>query len=106
MSTMQIAFLVLGAIATFVFVAGYFKGARIALASYDDDSLEVDNSGDVRNYWVPIGFTVLAAITVIGLMGVHPYFIYLGPLAAVFSAFGIGSAFFIDRDSQMPSKQD
>lgn len=98
MSTLQIAFLILGAIATVIFVAGYVKGAKIALSTYDDDTVEVDDSGDIKHYWAPIAAAVGAAIAVIGLMGVNPIFIYAGPLLVIGTAAGIGSAFFFDRD--------
>lgn len=100
-SSTQIVFLILGAIATAVFIAGYIKGTKIALASYNDDTIEVDDSGDIQTYWGPIFAAVLFAVVIVGLAGVHPAFIYAGPACAVGTAFGIGLAFFVDRDSNI-----
>jgi hypothetical protein len=98
LSAMQILFLVMGAIATVVFVSGYAKGTKIALASYNDDTIEVDDTGDIQTYWGPIVTAVLTAVAVVALAGVHPAFIYVGPACAVGTAFGIGLAFFVDRE--------
>jgi hypothetical protein len=100
-SSTQIAFLIIGAIATVVFVSGYIKGTRIALASYNDDTVETDDTGDIQTYWGPILTAVLCAVAIVGLAGVHPAFIYAGPACAVGTAFGIGLAFFVDRDSKV-----
>jgi hypothetical protein len=99
LSPTQIGFLIIGAVATVTFVSGYFKGTKIALASYNDDTVEVDDSGDIQTYWGPILTAVLCAIGIVALAGVHPAFIYIGPACAVGTAFGIGLAFFVDRDS-------
>jgi len=96
MSMLFILFLALGALATILFVAGYVRGTRAALASYADDTVEVDDSGDVKTYWWSIALAVLGAALAIGLAGVHPLFIYAGPLMVLVTAAGIGLAFFLD----------
>lgn len=96
MSTIMIFFLALGAVATLIFVAGYIRGVRAAIMTYDDDHIETDTSGDVDIYWWKIGVGVLAASLVIYLAGVAPAFIYLGPFLAIMTAAMNGVAFFIE----------
>jgi hypothetical protein len=98
MSTLDIVFMILGAAATLLFIAGYIRGTRTALASYDDPKIEVDDSGDIHTYWWPIVVAVLAAATIIGLVGVSPIFIYAGPLLAIGTAAVNGLAFFLEKD--------
>ena len=64
MSPVMTVFLILGAIATVIFVAGYIRGVQTAIMTYDDDRIETDTAGDIDNYWWKIGFAVLAASTV------------------------------------------
>ncbi|GGC81278.1 hypothetical protein [Chelatococcus reniformis] len=99
MSTLFIIFLVLAAATTALFFAGYARGVRIALASYADDRVEVDDSGDLSTYWWPIALAVLGAAMIIALVGVSPVFIYVAPLLALITAAGNGLAFFIDDDA-------
>lgn len=96
MSTLLIIFVILGAAATALFVAGYVRGARLALASYDDDTIEVDDRADIQNYGWRILLAVIVATAVVGLAGVHPAFIYAGPLLAIVTAAANGLAFFVD----------
>ncbi|MGA0533704.1 hypothetical protein [Hansschlegelia sp. KR7-227] len=98
MSPLVLVFVLLGALATALFVAGYVRGARIALASYDDATVEVDDSGDIKTYWWPIALAVVAATAIVALAGVHPLFIYAGPLLAIVTAAANGAAFFLDDD--------
>lgn len=96
MSAIELAFWVFGAIATVLFTAGYIRGARTALATYDDDRIEVNDAGDIRHYWLPIGFAVIAATLTIGLIGIIPQFVYVGPALAIFTAAANGIAFFLE----------
>lgn len=98
MSTLDIVFLILGAVATLIFIAGYIRGARTALANHDDPKIEIDDTGDVETYWWPIVLAVLAAATLIGLVGVSPFFIYVAPLFAIGTAAVNGLAFFLEKD--------
>ncbi len=100
MTPLLAVFLVLAGLATALFIAGYVRGAKVALASYDDDTVEVDDSGDIKTYWWPIAIAVVGAGGVIALEGVHPLFIYAGPLLALVTAGGIGVAFFVDEYSK------
>jgi len=97
MSTIEIVFLVFGALATVVFTVGYVRGARIAIATYDSDTVEVDDSGDVQNFWWQIAAAVATASIVIWLVGVIPEFIYVGPALAIFTATMNGVAFFLEK---------
>ncbi|MGF1620750.1 MAG: hypothetical protein ACFCUR_09060 [Rhodomicrobiaceae bacterium] len=97
MNNIELLFYVLGGIATLIFIAGYIRGARTALATYDDERIEVNDGGDIQHFWLPIGLAVIAAATIIGLVGVIPAFIYVGPALAIFTAAMNGVAFFIEE---------
>jgi hypothetical protein len=97
MSILMIVFLVLGAAATILFVAGYVRGVREAIATHADPELEVDDSGDVDAFWWQIAVAVVAGAVVIFLAGVNPAFIYLGPLLVIGTAAMNGLAFFVDK---------
>lgn len=96
MSTIELAFWIFGAVATVLFIAGYIRGAKTALATYDDDRIEVNDTGDVRYYWVPIALAVIAATLTIALIGFIPQFVYVGPALAIFTAAANGIAFFLE----------
>lgn len=100
MSILMTLVLVLGAAATILFVAGYVRGVREAIATHADPELEVDDTGDVNAFWWQIALAVLAAALVIGLAGVSPMFIYLGPLLVIGTAAMNGLAFFVDRSAR------
>jgi ABC-type branched-subunit amino acid transport system permease subunit len=97
MSTLELVFYIIGAIATLLFVAGYIRGTKTALATYDDESIEVNDSGDIQHFWLPIGLAVIAAAAIIGLVGVVPAFVYVGPALAIFTAAMNGIAFFVEE---------
>jgi hypothetical protein len=99
MSPIETAFLLFGAAATILFVAGYIRGALIAIANHDAAEVEVDDSGDVHAYWWQIGAAVAASATIIGLSGIHPAFIYFGPALAIVTAAVNGLAFFLEAKS-------
>ena len=86
MSLLMTVFLIAGLIATLIFIAGYIRGARIALKTYDDDRIEIDTSGDVNTFWWKIGIGVVAATLIIMMVGVVPGFVYVGPMMAIFTA--------------------
>jgi hypothetical protein len=96
MSSLELIFWAFAAVATVVFVAGYIRGAKTALATYDDDRIEVNDSGDIKHFWLPIVLAVIAATAIIGLVGVIPAFVYVGPALAIFTAAMNGVAFFIE----------
>jgi hypothetical protein len=97
MSPIESAFLVAGAVATILFFAGFARGAITAIATHNAAEIEVDDRGDVQAYWWQIAFAVAAAAVTIGLAGVSPAFIYLGPALAIFTAATNGLAFFFEK---------
>jgi ABC-type proline/glycine betaine transport system permease subunit len=103
MSTLETVFLVFGALATVIFVVGYVRGARIAIATYDADTVEVDDSRDVQHFWWQIAAAVATASVVIGLVGVIPEFVYVGPALAIFTAAMNGVAFFLEKAPEAES---
>lgn len=90
-------YLICGAVATLLFVAGYIRGTKMALASHADDRIEVDDSGDISHFWPSAVFAVVMATVSIALAGVAPQFIYLGPALCIFTAAATGVSFFLDR---------
>ena len=101
MGTLFTVFLIFGIIATLLFAAGYIRGTSIALGSYADERIEVDDSGDIDHFWISAAFAVVAATLVIGLAGIIPAFIYVGPALCIFTAAANGIAFFLEKS---PSK--
>lgn len=99
MSTLMIFFLLVGIVATVLFIAGYARGVKGALQSNDGQAVNPDTSGDLNAKWWMFGGAVLAASTVIFLVGVSPVFIYLGPFLAMVTAAANGIAFFVDKSS-------
>jgi hypothetical protein len=97
MSPIESAFLVAGAVATVLFFAGFARGALTAIGTHNATEIEVDDRGDVQAYWWQIAFAVAAAAVTIGLAGVLPAFIYLGPALAIVTAAANGLAFFLER---------
>lgn len=96
MSNLEIAFLVFGVIASLLFLAGYIRGARIALSTYDDPRIEVDDTGDVQSFWWQIAAAVALATVIIAMVGIIPEFVYVGPALAIVTAGMNGLAFFIE----------
>jgi|GEM_PF-2663948 len=96
MSGISLFFLIIGAIATILFVAGYVVGIKQAFA----DSASNDEVTDYEdsNYTISILCAVIASAVIIALAGVNPMFIYLGPLLAIVTAGMVGFAFFYERN--------
>lgn len=97
MSTVLIVFLIFAGLATLLFIAGYIRGTRIALASHGDDRIEVDDTGDIQHFWPSALLAVVVATVVIGLAGVIPQFVYVGPALCIFTAAMNGIAFFLEE---------
>lgn len=100
MSSLLIFFILCGVVATVLFVAGYARGVKGALRSFDNDTVDTDTDGDLNVKWWMFGAAVIAATVVIVLVGMAPVFIYLGPLLAIGSAAANGVAFFLDTPSR------
>ena len=95
MSGLFIFFLIIGAAATILYAAGYATGIK---QSFHDAKLEEEIT-DYKDsaYTVSIACAVIASAVIIGLVGVHPIFVYAGPLLAVITTFMVGYAFFLER---------
>ncbi|MEP4377963.1 MAG: hypothetical protein ABJ215_05575 [Alphaproteobacteria bacterium] len=99
MSTIELVFLFSAVAATALFVVGYARGAKTAMATYDTAGMEIDEHGDVQSFGWQIAAAVVAASAIIGLVGVFPAFIYVGPALAIVTAAVNGIAFFMERTS-------
>lgn len=95
MSGLLIFFIIIGAMATVLYVAGYVIGIKQSFADVEADK-EVTNYKDSA-YTVTIALAVIASAVIIALVGVAPVFVYAGPLLAVFTTFMVGFAFFYER---------
>ena len=89
--------LALGAIGALVFFIGIAKGATRALRSgYAADQESEAGAVDPGHYGLTAAFAVVASAVVIALAGVAPGLIYLGPLLAIGTATGVGTAFLVE----------
>ena len=95
MSTISLVILVLGLAATLLFLAGFWRGLKEALASRDEvASTEVPED---KGHLGTAIFAVVASAVVIAAVGFSPYAIYVGPLLSLFTAAAVGIAFFAER---------
>lgn len=95
MSGLLIFFIIIGAIATALYAAGYATGIKQSFADVEADK-EITEYKDSA-YTVTIALAVIASAVIIGLVGVSPIFVYAGPLLAVVTTFMVGFAFFYER---------
>jgi hypothetical protein len=98
MSTLMILTLVLGALATGLFVAGYFRGTANAIRNHRSTIQPSAAIADEKAYGWSMAFAVVAAAALIGSLGVSPVFFYLPPLLVIGTAAVNGYAFFLDRN--------
>lgn len=92
-------FIVLGVLATIIFVAGYTRGVRLTLLNrYISEQTTTDNAAIETEK--PVGLAILLAVIASGVMialaGAHHLFLYLGPLLVIVTAIGNGYAFFYE----------
>jgi NADH:ubiquinone oxidoreductase subunit 5 (subunit L)/multisubunit Na+/H+ antiporter MnhA subunit len=97
MSGVFVVALVLGALATALFVAGYVRGTIHAIRNHHLDSQPPASANESTNYAWLILLAVVCAAVAIGLIGVSPYLFYIGPFLAIGTAAVNGYAFFYDR---------
>lgn len=86
--------IVIGAvIATVVFAAGVIRGLRQTFFEYER-AREADEGQDTGHF-AEMGavFAVIAAIVILYLFTIGPSWLYLGPILALVSAFGVGMCF-------------
>ena len=89
---------VLGLCAAALFLSGFIRGVRNAILEYRQGKPEPTEVPDY-NYAGLAAISVAASAIVIALAGFSPAFIYIGPLLALCTAAGIGTAFFVERPS-------
>jgi hypothetical protein len=94
-----IVYTILAAGTTILFVSGYLYGIVRALGS-KQDMFTLDTE-DTRHYAVPIGVAVILSAVAIGLAGINPAFVYIGPLLNLITAGVIGACFFLDKGEGM-----
>jgi uncharacterized membrane protein (UPF0182 family) len=94
-----IVYTILAAGTTILFVSGYLYGIVRALGS-KRDMFTLDTE-DTRHYAVPIGVAVILSAVAIGLAGINPAFVYIGPLLNLVTAGVIGACFFLDKGEGM-----
>jgi hypothetical protein len=90
--------LVLGICAAAVFLAGFIRGLRNAIIEYRRGKPEPAEVPEY-NYAGMAVISVVASAIVIALAGFGPNWIYAGPLLALCTAVGIGTAFFVEKPS-------
>lgn len=95
----------LGAIGALIFLIGISKGVIQALRSGNDADADSE-AGVVESgrYGWTSAFAVVASAIVIALAGVAPGLIYLGPLLAIGTAIGVGSAFLVEDRRRSPPR--
>lgn len=87
----------LGAVGALIFFVGIAKGAASALRSgHDPDADSETGIVDSGHYGLTAALAVIASAVVIALAGVAPGLIYLGPLLAIVTAAGVGTAFLVE----------
>ncbi|WAC27863.1 hypothetical protein [Ancylobacter sp. SL191] len=89
---------VLGIVATLLFLAGFSRGVRNAVLEYRRGKPEPTEVPDY-NYVGVAAVSVVLSAGFIALAGVAPMWIYAGPLLVLGTAAGIGIAFFVERPS-------
>jgi hypothetical protein len=95
MSTISTIILLTGLAATLLFVAGFWRGVRQAIAGRNEPSSN-EAPGEAGHLGTAV-FAVLASAAIIASIGAFPAAIYIGPFLAIFTAAAVGIAFFIDR---------
>jgi hypothetical protein len=98
MSSILIVTIVLGFMATVLFVAGYFKGTSNAVRNHRSTIQPSAAIAEEKSYGWSMALAVLAAAALIGSIGVSPVFFYLPPLLVIGTAAVNGYAFFLDQN--------
>jgi hypothetical protein len=103
MSGLLVFYILAGIAATVLFVTGYIVGIKQSLLDSASDKKTTDDFED-SNYTISISLAVIASASLIGLAGVNPIFIYLGPLLSIVTASMVGVAFFYERNMRKQNK--
>ncbi len=96
MSSVSITIIILGLIATAIFVAGFFRGLRQSIIERDNVASQ-EAGYDASDRWPSVIFAVVASAAIITLIGFYPAAIYFGPFLVVLTAAANGVAFFLDK---------
>lgn len=86
----------LGVVTTALFIAGFARGLRNAIAEYRSAQPE-PNEVPSDTFSVTAAISVVASSIVIALAGFSPKFIYLGPFLVLGTAAACGLAFFLEK---------
>ena len=96
MSSVSITIIILGAIATAIFAAGFYRGLRQSISGRD--TVASGEAGyDASDRWPSVILAVIASAGIITAVGFYPAAIYLGPFLVVLTAAANGVAFFLDK---------
>lgn len=101
MSTMTLIIVVLSALVTAFFAAGYARGMSNAINGYRQPAPK-EELAPQNGHWKAIGFALLMSIVVIAGMGYSTAFIYAGPFLVLITTAGVGLAFFIEKKTPAP----
>jgi fatty acid desaturase len=97
MSSISLTLLVLGIVATAIFIAGFVKGVRQTIANRQSRSKA--QAPSATDHWPSVIFAVIASALIIAAVGFAPYAVYAGPLLVILTAAANGVAFFLDHDA-------
>jgi hypothetical protein len=89
MSAVVILILVLGLLGSAAFLVAFVRGIREAIDEHRDPKPEPERTGNTHDASSSF-FAALASAVVIGLVGVNPSLVYVGPVLAVAAALGVG----------------
>ena len=100
MSIVSLVIILAGAAATLLFVAGFLRGLRNAIAGRNQPAPE-SNDDEISRFPSAL-FAVVASAAVITAIGFTPVAIYFGPFLALVTAAGVGLAFFLEPKPGRP----
>jgi hypothetical protein len=95
LSTISIVIIVLGILATLLFVAGFFRGLSNAIALHRHPPTSEPEVSE-NEHWPSVIFAIVASAVIIAAVGFTPAAIYAGPILVLVTAAGVGLAFFLE----------
>lgn len=97
MSTLSLILLILGLVATAIFIAGFVKGLKQTIANRGTKGEAPAPA--TSDPWPSVIFAVIASALIIAAVGFVPYAVYAGPFLVILTAAANGVAFFLDPDA-------
>jgi hypothetical protein len=94
MSTISLVIIVTGLAATVLFILGFLRGIRSAIAGRNHPA-PASNDDEISRFPSAL-VAVVASAAVIAAVGFAPAAIYIGPFLAIVTAAGVGLAFFLE----------